>query len=62
MKNTASYYHGERPEVTPFLPDRFDKVLEVGCGDGGFRQLITNSCDYWGIEPEETAHMKQNSD
>jgi 2-polyprenyl-3-methyl-5-hydroxy-6-metoxy-1,4-benzoquinol methylase len=55
MKKHASYYHGERPEVKPFLPDRFDKVLEVGCGDGGFRRLITNSCDYWGIEPEETA-------
>lgn len=55
MSKHASYYQGARPEVMPFLPDDYSKVLEIGCGNGAFRQLMTHGCEYWGVEPEETA-------
>lgn len=58
MVKHDSYYEGERPEVLPFLPERFSRVLEIGCGDGGFRRLIEKDCEYWGVEREVAAAGK----
>lgn len=55
MTKHTSYYQGARPEVAPFLPDNYSRVLEIGCGNGAFRQLMTDNCEYWGVEPVEAA-------
>lgn len=55
MGNTPAYYLGTRPELKPFLPDNYTKVLEIGCGEGNFIKNLTKQCEYWGIEPTEHA-------
>lgn len=47
----AEYYGQTRSEVARFLPDRYEKVLEIGCGEGGFRGNLKEICEYWGVEP-----------
>ncbi|NOR55347.1 MAG: methyltransferase domain-containing protein [Sulfurovum sp.] len=53
MEKQDIYYKGFRTEIIPFLPKKYSKVLEVGCGEGGFRNNLTTQCEYWGIEPVE---------
>ena len=55
MKQKDSYYEGERPELKPFLPKTYERVLEIGCGDGSFKALLPASSEYWGVEPEPAA-------
>ena len=45
------YYQNQRPEVAAFLPDRYTRVLEIGCGEGVFRRNLSTDCEYWGVEP-----------
>lgn len=56
MADVLSYYDGSRKEVATFLPDTYAKVLEIGCGEGGFRANL-RSCEYWGIEPTAAAKV-----
>ena len=51
MFSNSLYYEGKRSEVVDFLPEKYHRVLEIGCGKGGFRENLTNKCEYWGIEP-----------
>lgn len=53
QKNEKSpgYFEGVRTEIVAFLPGTYRKVLEIGCGNGNFRNNITMPCEYWGIEP-----------
>ncbi len=55
MSNPADYYFGIRPELRPFLPQQYNKVLEIGCGEGNFISNLTHKCEYWGIEPTHNA-------
>lgn len=48
---TSHYYIGCRPEVATFLPKHYTRVLEIGCGEGGFRANLRSDCEYWGVEP-----------
>lgn len=50
-----SYYQQERAEMAPFLPAACQKVLEIGCGEGSFRALLSQDCEYWGVEPYKNA-------
>ncbi len=50
-KKAPQYFEGVRTEVARFLPARCQRVLEIGCGAGGFRDNIRTPCEYWGIEP-----------
>jgi len=47
-----NYYSNVRHEMVPFLPDRYSRVLEVGCGEGVFSTLLSQPYEMWGIEPE----------
>lgn len=48
---TSHYYLGSRSEIVAFLPERYTRVLEIGCGEGGFRENLRPDCEYWGVEP-----------
>ncbi len=50
-KKAPKYYEGSRSEVNAFLPATCRRVLEIGCGSGGFRENLPADCEYWGIEP-----------
>jgi 2-polyprenyl-3-methyl-5-hydroxy-6-metoxy-1,4-benzoquinol methylase len=58
------YYQGTRKEILPFLPEKYIKVLEIGCGKGGFRKNLVEECEYWGVEPvkEVAREAKQSLD
>ncbi|CAA6812962.1 MAG: Class I SAM-dependent methyltransferase [uncultured Thiotrichaceae bacterium] len=59
MSNTPNdYYNGTRPDIYEFLPSEYTKVLEIGCGHGGFRPNLKANCEYWGVEPFSSAYNK----
>ena len=39
-----------RPEMIPFLPNEYSKVLEIGSGYGAFRKNLIKQNEYWGVE------------
>jgi 2-polyprenyl-3-methyl-5-hydroxy-6-metoxy-1,4-benzoquinol methylase len=45
-------YYGQRPEMFRYLPEDARIILDVGCGEGGFGELIKQNRDaeVWGIE------------
>jgi 2-polyprenyl-3-methyl-5-hydroxy-6-metoxy-1,4-benzoquinol methylase len=45
------YFKGYRDELKPFIPDGVKRVLEIGCGEGGFRTHFADDVEYWGVEP-----------
>ncbi len=55
MGISSPYYQGARKEVARFLPEQYSRVLEVGCGEGGFHVNLNPDCEHWGIEPVHRA-------
>ncbi len=47
-----SYYQGVREEIIAFIPAGVARVLDVGCGEGGFGSHLKSlrGCEVWGIE------------
>jgi len=54
-KQEKTYFQFPRKEMRAFLPDTYNKVLEVGCGAGNFRSNLTRPHEYWGIEQDTKA-------
>ena len=54
------YYDNVRTEMLAFLPNDAKIVLDVGCGNGAFAEIIKekNNAEVWGIELMET-HGKE---
>lgn len=48
---TDVYFKGYRTELRPFIPQNAKKILEIGCGEGGFRTNFGDDVEYWGVEP-----------
>lgn len=47
-----SYYANARLEMLQFIPNDATKVLEVGCGEGKFSEVLTKQGkETWAIEP-----------
>ena len=50
-----SYYQNRRPEIYGMIPEKSQKVLEIGCAAGGFRLNFPDQVEYWGVEPVREA-------
>lgn len=50
-----TYRLGERPEILPFVPEQHARVLEIGCGQGGFWRSLNSNAEIWGIEPDQAS-------
>ena len=61
MAKGEIYHLGVRSDMVAFLPQRYQRVLEIGCGVGGFRRNLSADCEYWGVEPD-TASVQQAQD
>jgi SAM-dependent methyltransferase len=53
----AGYFELARPEMLPFVPPGCKRILDVGCGQGNFGELLkkTRNVEVWGIEPVASA-------
>jgi len=49
------YYKSERKEILQLLPMTYNKVLEIGCGEGNFVNNMDGEFEIWGIEPNISA-------
>lgn len=45
-----NYYNHYRADVVPYLPKKYSRVLEIGCGEGKFARHLKHGCDVSGIE------------
>jgi 2-polyprenyl-3-methyl-5-hydroxy-6-metoxy-1,4-benzoquinol methylase len=50
-----NYYGSDRPEIAPFLPNDYARVLEIGCGEGTFSKHLRKGSEVWGCEPNKQA-------
>ncbi len=57
MLEQTQYYQFTRSDVSEFLPNNYEKVLEIGCGEGHFKRNLNESSEVWGIEPTNAAHV-----
>jgi len=55
MGKALDYFRHERAEMVPVLPEHYQRVLEIGCGEGAFSRLLDKATEYWGIEPDVQA-------
>lgn len=46
------YYDNVRMEMLKYLPENAHRILDIGCGNGAFAEIIKNSnhAEVWGIE------------
>ena len=49
------YFRQPRADMLPLLPQRYTKVLEIGCGEGLFSAGLDKTAERWGIEPDAEA-------
>jgi 2-polyprenyl-3-methyl-5-hydroxy-6-metoxy-1,4-benzoquinol methylase len=54
------YYSYSRPELLKFIPSDIKSVLDIGCGEGSFGELLKSKGNYtvWGIEYDSKAAVK----
>jgi 2-polyprenyl-3-methyl-5-hydroxy-6-metoxy-1,4-benzoquinol methylase len=67
MQNeTSVYYTSSRPEIAVFVPKNTRTILDVGCGQGYFLQLLKKqiNAETWGIElmPDIAEKAKNQAD
>lgn len=48
----TGYFSGERKEMLTFIPENCERLLDVGCGEGGFGALVKakNNSEVWGVD------------
>jgi 2-polyprenyl-3-methyl-5-hydroxy-6-metoxy-1,4-benzoquinol methylase len=56
-----NYYQSQRHEMQQFLPVSYSKVLEIGCGEGNFRNNLEKQHEYWGVEQNPDAATKAST-
>jgi 2-polyprenyl-3-methyl-5-hydroxy-6-metoxy-1,4-benzoquinol methylase len=55
MASEIQYFQANRGPMSAFLPDSYERVLEIGCAAGGFSDYLKHSCEVWGVEPNRPA-------
>ena len=52
MNEKNDYYSQARPEVAAFVPPSIKSILDIGCGQGGFLELVKEQtgAETWGVE------------
>ena len=56
-----AYYQTDRANMLRFMPTDAHRVLELGCGEGGFAALVKrgrHAREYWAIEYEPDVAAK----
>ena len=53
----SDYYSHSRPELRPYLPAQYRRVLEVGCAEGRFAGNYLPGTEVWGVEPSQAAEQ-----
>ena len=61
MLEQPQYYQFTRSDVSEFLPTHYEKVLDIGCGEGHFKRNLNESCEVWGVEPSNAANVASKS-
>jgi 2-polyprenyl-3-methyl-5-hydroxy-6-metoxy-1,4-benzoquinol methylase len=65
-KETSVYFSSSRAEVAAFVPQNIRTILDVGCGQGNFLQLVKEqiNAETWGVElmPEVAEKAKDQAD
>lgn len=56
-KKATGYFEGTRPEMLQFIPKSCERLLDIGCGAGGFGGMIKKElgAEVWGIEISSAA-------
>lgn len=56
------YFRGERPELHHYFPHTQGPVLDIGCGAGGFGEVLKSrfgmDVEIWGVEPTSAPAQK----
>lgn len=57
------YYKNQRKEVYEMVPPFPQRVLEIGCAEGGFKENFSSDIEYWGVEPvnEVAEHARRKN-
>ena len=55
MNDNSTYFRNSRAELLAFLPKKYSRVLEIGCGEGHFRGNLKPGNEYWGVELIDSA-------
>jgi 2-polyprenyl-3-methyl-5-hydroxy-6-metoxy-1,4-benzoquinol methylase len=55
MPFNSQYFRHARLEILEFIPREHSRILEIGCGEGTFSNLLPSKPEYWGIEPSKLA-------
>lgn len=52
MKDSLNYYNGARQSVADWIPNNISNILDIGCGQGAFLNLIKvkTGAETWGVE------------
>ena len=65
-KEKKGYFTNKRMEMIPFVPAGCKKILEIGCSEGFFGQILKKErqAEVWGVEIEKSAALraKENLD
>ena len=58
-RKPEDYFSHQRVELLEFLPEQYNTVLDVGCGEGSFLKLLQGkNRELWGIELVEKQAKK----
>ena len=58
-RKPEDYFSHQRVELLEFLPEQYNTVLDVGCGEGNFLKLLQGeNRELWGIELVEKQAKK----